>query len=82
MSLKPVKLLLVLLISILAVSCASTNCDYNTNIRPDPISITAEEGAFYGTNYSACFIMDGIIFKEPISECAYRYYYNRKKGIR
>ena len=67
------------LVAISAASCASTYCDYNTNIRPDPISVLSEEGAFYGTNYSACFIMNGVIFREPIPECAYIYYRDKRK---
>ena len=62
---------------LLAASCVSVDCDYDTRLRPDPITISADEGVFYGQNYTACFLVDGVIFKEYIPECAYKYYYGR-----
>lgn len=61
-------------------SCVSVDCDYDTKLRPDPIYISAEEGAIYGQNYIACFVIDGVIHKEYIPECAYKYYYARQAG--
>lgn len=72
-----VRLIIVLIGLVLTASCVSIDCDYDTRLRPDPISISAKEGVFYGQNYEACFIMNGVIFKEYIPECAYKYYYDR-----
>lgn len=70
-----IRLVLVSVILIFTASCASIDCDFDTRAYPDPISITAEEGALWGQNYTACFIIDGVVHKEYIPECAYKYYY-------
>jgi len=43
-----------------------------------PFYISGEEDTFHGQNYDACFIMNGVVFKEYIPECAYRCYYSRQ----
>ncbi len=78
MSIKSLRIWLVFGVLMTTVSCASMDCAYDTKTRPDPISLTAEEGVFYGQNYTACFVIDGVVHKEYIPECAYRYYYNRQ----
>ncbi|MHB8110336.1 MAG: hypothetical protein ACYDHW_09930 [Syntrophorhabdaceae bacterium] len=72
-----IRLALLLLILILTASCATTDCAYDIRARPDPIYLEAEDGVVYGQNYVACFVMNGIVYKEYIPECAYRYYYER-----
>ena len=79
MSTKSLRIWLVLVALLLTASCASMDCSYDTKTRPDPISLSAEEGVFFGTNYTACFLMDGVIYKEYIPECAYKYYHNKRK---
>ena len=73
-----IRLAILFLLLLLTASCVSVDCSYDTRLRPEPISIYAEEGALWGQNYKACFIMDGVIFKEYIPECAYKYYYDRQ----
>lgn len=68
---------LAFIVLISVVSCASIDCAYDIKSRPDPIFVTAEEGVFYGQNYIACFVIDGVVHKEYIPECAYRYYTDR-----
>lgn len=63
-------------------SCASIDCAYDVKARPEPIYLAAEEGVFYGWNYTACFVIDGVVHKEYIPECAYRYYYDRQSRRR
>ena len=78
MSTKSLRIWLVLAVLLFTASCASMDCSYDTKTRPDPISLSAEEGVFFGTNYTACFLMDGVIYKEYIPECAYKYYHKKK----
>ncbi|MBP1747913.1 MAG: hypothetical protein H6Q52_452 [Deltaproteobacteria bacterium] len=73
-----IRLALAFIILVFTASCVSIDCDYNTRIRPDPISLSVEEGVFYGQNYEACFLIDGVIHKEYIPECAYKYYYDKQ----
>lgn len=70
-------LVLVFVVLISVASCASMDCAYDVKARPDPIFLAAEEGVFYGQNYVACFVIDGVVHKEYIPECAYRYYTDR-----
>ena len=69
---------LVIALLLLTASCASFDCAWDTKGLPDPIAIHAEDGALWGQNYTACFVMNGVIYKEYIPECAYRYYYSRQ----
>lgn len=78
MSTKSLRIWLVFVVLMATASCASMDCAYDTKTRPDPISLTAEEGVFYGQNYKACFVIDGVVHKEYIPECAYKYYYDRQ----
>jgi hypothetical protein len=59
-------------------ACVSVDCSYDVAHRPDPIFLHVEDGAIYGQNYVACFVIDGVVHKEYIPECAYRYYYDRQ----
>lgn len=79
MSTRSLRIRLVLVFAALMpiVSCASMDCAYDVKARPDPIFLVAEEGVFYGQNYVACFVIDGVVHKEYIPECAYRYYTDR-----
>ena len=70
---------LAFIVLISVASCASIDCAYDIKARPDPIFVTAEEGVFYGQNYVACFVIDGVVHKEYIPECAYRYYTDRQR---
>ena len=79
MSVRSLRIWLVLAVLTSAASCASIDCAYDVKSRPDPISLTAEDGVLWGQNYIACFVIDGIVHKEYIPECAYRYYYDRQK---
>ena len=79
MLIKSLRIWLVVAVLLSFVSCASIDCAYDVKSRPDPISLTAKDGVFYGQNYTACFVIDGIVHKEYIPECAYRYYYDRQK---
>ena len=79
MSIKSLRIWLVLAVLLFTASCVSMNyCAYDTKTRPDPISLSAEEGVFFGTNYTACFLIDGVVYKEFIPECAYKYYHNKR----
>lgn len=77
MSIRSLRIWLALVLLTSVVSCASIDCAYDTKARPDPFSLTAEEGVFYGQNYKACFLINGVVHKEYIPECAYRYYYDK-----
>jgi hypothetical protein len=74
MSTKSLKILLVLAVLMFTTSCTSMDCAYDIKIHPNPIFLSVEEGILFGTNYSACFLIDGVIHKEHIPECAYKYY--------
>jgi hypothetical protein len=76
---KSLRLWLVLIPLLLTTSCAHVNCAFDTNTHPDPISLTSREGVFFGTNYSACFVRDGVITEENIPKCAYKYYHDKNK---
>jgi len=78
MLLKSLRLWLVLIALLLTASCAHVNCAFDTKTHPDPISLTSWEGVFR-TNYSACFVRDGVITEENIPECAYKYYHDKDK---
>ena len=71
-------LIVAFLVLLVTASCASVDCAYDTSIRPEPLYLNVEEGHLYGQNYVACFLIDGVIHKEYIPECAYRYYYDRQ----
>ena len=78
MSIKSLRIWLALIVLALITSCVSIDCAYDTKIRPEPISVSRSEGIFFGWNYEACFVIDGVIIKEYIPECAYRYYHDKQ----
>ncbi len=79
MSARSLGIWLAFVVLISVSSCASYDyCAYDTRNRPDPIYLTTEDGVFYGENYVACFLIDGVVHKEYIPECAYRYYYYKQ----
>ncbi len=82
MSTRSLSMWLALAVLMSAASCASIDCAYDVKARPDPVYLTAEDGVLYGQNYIACFVIDGIVHKEYIPECAYRYYYERQNRRR
>ncbi|HOD74877.1 MAG TPA: hypothetical protein PKJ17_02545 [Syntrophorhabdaceae bacterium] len=82
MSTRSLTMLLALAALMSVASCASFDCAYDVKARPEPVYLAAEEGVFYGQNYTACFVIDGVVHKEYIPECAYRYYYDRQNQRR
>jgi hypothetical protein len=78
MCIRSLRIWLALAVLMSIASCASYDCAYDTKNRPDPIYMTVEDGAFYGQNYKACFLINGVVQKEYIPECAYRYYYEKR----
>ncbi|NLT21994.1 MAG: hypothetical protein GXX82_02995 [Syntrophorhabdus sp.] len=82
MSTRSLRILLGIAALVSIAACASIDCAYDVKARPEPIYLAAEEGVFYGQNYTACFVIDGVVHKEYIPECAYRYYYDRQNRRR
>ncbi len=82
MSTRSLRILLGIAALVPIAACASIDCAYDVKARPEPIYLAAEEGVFYGQNYTACFVIDGVVHKEYIPECAYRYYYDRQNRRR
>lgn len=70
--------ILIFIVLMFTASCASVDCDWDVRLRPDPVSLTVTQGVFWGQNYEACFLMNGVLFKEYIPECAYNYYSDRQ----
>jgi hypothetical protein len=82
MSTRSLRILLGIAALVPIAACASIDCAYDVKARPEPIYLAAEEGVFYGQNYTACFVIDGVVHKEYIPECAYRHYYDRQNRRR